>query len=129
MVLLTALVCSKKRKCTDKPVDFYAECDSETTLQAIENALKSSSSKVTVIEADKNAYTKLKNAKIDIVFNIAEGLYGESRESHIPAMLEMLRIPYTGSGVLTLALTLDKAKTKEILLANKIPTPRFQVFS
>src|SRR5690606_20688279 len=67
--------------------------------------------------------------RLDIVFNMCEGLRGESRESHIPSMLEMLGIPYTGSGVLTLALTLDKPLAKKVLAYHGIPTPGFRVFS
>ena len=46
----------------------------------------------------------------------------------MPAILEMLRIPYTGSQVLTLALTLDKPMTKRVLSYHDLPTPPFQVF-
>jgi len=63
----------------------------------------------------------------DIVFNIAEGWNGVSREAQIPAMLEMLGIPYTGSDALTLAICLDKSRTKEILSFHNIPTPKFSV--
>jgi D-alanine-D-alanine ligase len=71
---------------------------------------------------------KLPRLQPDICFNICEGHWGDSRESHVPALLEMLRIPYTGSGVLTLALTLDKAMTKRVLTFHGLPTPAFQVF-
>jgi D-alanine-D-alanine ligase len=60
------------------------------------------------------------------VFNIAEGLQGRNREAHIPALLEFLNVPYTGSDPLTLSLTLDKAMAKRILLCQNIPTPRFK---
>jgi len=63
-----------------------------------------------------------------MVFNITEGLHGESRESHIPCFLEMLGIPYTGSGPLTLSVCLDKVRTKEVLLSYGIPTANYQVF-
>jgi D-alanine-D-alanine ligase len=56
---------------------------------------------------------------------MAEGLRGESRESHVPAILEMLGIPYTGSGVLTMAMCLNKAITKKILAYHGIPTAKF----
>ncbi|MFH1834575.1 MAG: ATP-grasp domain-containing protein [Methanobacteriota archaeon] len=111
-----------------EPEDFYAECDSSETVNAIKDALTSKEHDVTLIEADENAYEKLRTLKPDIVFNIAEGIRGESRESQIPAMLEMLGIPYTGSGPLTLAVTLDKAKTKEVLSYYGIPNPRFKVY-
>ena len=70
----------------------------------------------------------IKTYPVDFVFNIAEGIRGKSRESHIPAILEMLGIPYTGSGVLTQALTLSKSRTKEILGYYRIPTPKYQIF-
>lgn len=62
-----------------------------------------------------------------MVFNIAEGLYGVSREAQVPSLLEMLRIPYTGSDPLTLAVCLDKSRAKEILSYYGVPTPRFRV--
>ena len=66
--------------------------------------------------------------KPDICFNICEGHCGDGREAHVPAILEMLRIPYTGQQVLTLALTLDKPMTKRVLAFHGLPTPAFQVF-
>lgn len=110
------------------PEDFYAEFDDEETVNAIAEALRRGGCKVTKIEADEGAYGKLRRLKPDAVFNISEGLRGESRESHIPAMLEMLRIPYTGSGPLTLAIALNKALTHQLLSAHGVPSPSFQVF-
>ncbi len=78
-----------------------------------------------MIEADENAFEKFRAAKVNIVFNVAECANGSSREAQIPAMLDMLRIPYTGSDPLTLATCLDKARTKEILAYHKIPTAKF----
>ena len=65
--------------------------------------------------------------KPDIVFNIAEGLNGISRESQIPAMLDMLNIPYTGSDALTHGICLDKSRAKEILTYHQIPNAKFFV--
>ncbi len=92
--------------------------------------LKNLGFKVIPIEADEKAYLKLYKLKneIDLVFNIAEGLHGKDRELQIPAMLEMLKIPYTGSSPLTHAFSLNKEKAKEVFIANGIPTPLFQVF-
>ncbi|MCL6100017.1 MAG: ATP-grasp domain-containing protein [Bacteroidetes bacterium] len=78
-----------------------------------------------MIEADENAFEKFRIAKADIVFNVAECANGTSREAQIPAMLDMLKIPYTGSDPLTLATCLDKARTKEILAYHNIPTAKF----
>jgi len=80
-----------------------------------------------LVEANNDAYLKLKELKPDIVFNFAEGLNGFNRESHIPAMLEMLQIPYSGSDALTLGICLDKSRAKEILTCHKIPNAKFVV--
>jgi len=112
-----------------QPEDFYIEFDDEETVDAIAKALEKGGCEVAKIEANEEAYNKLQNLKPDIVFNIAEGLRGESRESQVPAMLEMLGIPYTGSGPLTLAIALDKALTHQVLSVNGVPSPNFQVFS
>lgn len=78
-----------------------------------------------MIEADDNAFEKLKKLRPDLVFNVAECANGISREAQIPAMLDMLQIPYTGSDPLTLTTCLDKARTKEVLSYYKIPTAKF----
>lgn len=109
------------------PPDFYAECDEPDTIHAVRDALLERYEDVVMIEADEDAFEKLRRTRPGLVFNMAEGLWGESRESQLPAMMEMLRIPYTGSAPLTLALCLNKARTKEILSHYGIPTARFLV--
>lgn len=106
--------------------DAYAEWDSIETITAVRKALEEYHT-VTMIEADEDVYRKLIVTHPDIVFNIAEGLNGVSREAQVPAILEYLRIPYTGSDPLTLATALDKARTKEILSYHGIPTAKFAV--
>ena len=108
--------------------DLYAEWDTAETIEAVASAL-SQIHHVTLIEADGEAYEKLSLNRPEFVFNIAEGLHGVSREAHIPSVLEMLRIPYTGSDPLTLAVCLDKSRAKEILSYYQVPTPRFSVIS
>jgi len=107
-----------------------ADFDDPETIKAIITHLKICGYTVLPIEANEEAYLKLyKNKnKIDLAFNFSEGIYGKDREAQIPAMLEMLQIPYIGSPPLSQALMLDKAKTKEILIANNIPTLPFQLF-
>ena len=63
---------------------------------------------------------------MDVVFNIAEGFRGRNRESQVPAILELLDIPYTGSDPATLSLALDKALAKMVVRAAGIDTPNFQ---
>lgn len=109
------------------PLDRTAELDCAQTIETLRTAIVAHGHEVVLIEANAEAYERLRVSGVDIVFNIAEGLRGEDREAQIPAMLEMLGIPYTGSGPLSLALCLHKAKAKEILSWYGIPTPPFQV--
>jgi len=108
--------------------DKYAEFDDIETIDAIRKAFESDGYDTVLLEADRDFFEKVKDSDVDFVFNIAEGIQGESRESHVPAILEMLNIPYSGSGVLTQAITLKKSKKKEILNFYGIPTPKFQLF-
>ena len=108
--------------------DTYAEWDSESTILAVKAALAERHN-VEMIEATDHAPQRLLEVQPDIVFNIAEGLRGPSREAQIPAVLEMLGIPYTGSDPVTLGICLDKARAKEILSFHHIPTPAFHVIA
>lgn len=105
---------------------MFAEWDTEETVSAIRDAIAERYD-VVMIDAADDAYNKLVAQRPDFVFNIAEGLHGVSRESQIPAILEMLQIPYLGSDPLTLGICLDKARAKEILSFYKIPTAAFRV--
>ncbi|MFH1848895.1 MAG: KamA family radical SAM protein [archaeon] len=119
----------KKEAGEGVPEDFYAEFDDMSVPSAIRDVLEKNGYSADLLEADEELYHKLRKGNYAFVFNIAEGMNGESRESQVPAMLEMLGIPYTGSGVLAMGLTLDKAKTKEILENNRIATAKFQLFN
>jgi D-alanine-D-alanine ligase len=110
------------------PEDYWADLDSEKTVGAIADALRQGGHQVTFLEGDVTLYDRLRELRPDICFNICEGHFGDGREAHVPAILEMLRIPYTGSKVLTLALTLDKPMTKRVVGFHGLPTPPFQVF-
>lgn len=108
--------------------DAYAEWDTIETIHAVRDALSLRHS-VSLIEANEDAYASLRTSRPDIVFNIAEGRFGASREAQIPAILEMLNIPYTGSDPLTLSVCLDKSRAKEILSYYQIANPRFAVIT
>jgi D-alanine-D-alanine ligase len=108
--------------------DRWDDLDSEETVQALSAAIESGAHRVTFLEGNADLYDRLREAKPDICFNICEGHFGDSREAQVPALLEMLRIPYTGSRVLTMALTLDKPMTKRVLAFHDLPTPAFQTF-
>jgi D-alanine-D-alanine ligase len=106
--------------------DEFAEWDSPATITAVESAL-SRLGKVIRLEAKEDFPERLRQARPDIVFNIAEGFHGVNREAHVPAICEFFGIPYSGSDPFTLSLCLDKARTKETLTFHGIPTPRFAV--
>ena len=110
----------------NQPIDLLEEFDSEETIDAIRTALEGEGHEVIKLGGDAGLIDRLRQASVDIVFNIAEGLRGRNREAHIPALLEFLNIPYTGSDPLTLSLTLDKAMAKRIVMSLDIPTPRFK---
>ncbi len=111
---------------TQPSTDTYAEWDTWETISALKEALEQYHN-VTLVEANEDAFNRFRELRPDIVFNIAEGAYGVSRESQIPAILDMLQIPYTGSDALTLGICLDKARTKEILSYYGIPNAKFKV--
>ncbi len=107
--------------------DAWEELDSPQTVEAIREVLVTDGHEVFPLGGDLRAIEKIKRWGIDFVFNLAEGVQGRSREAHIPALLEMRGIPYSGSDPLALALTLDKALTKRIALSLGIATPDFWV--
>jgi D-alanine-D-alanine ligase len=108
--------------------DYWDDLDSEETIEAITQALEAGGHTVTFLEGNLSLVETLPKVKPDICFNICEGHWGSGREAQAPALLEMMRMPYTGSAVLTLALALDKPMTKRILTYHELPTPLFQVF-
>ncbi|NDJ76254.1 MAG: hypothetical protein GYB65_08335 [Chloroflexi bacterium] len=113
------------------PADQWDDLDTPRSVNGILGALRSGGHEAELLEATlqppHNLIQRLEQFQPDLCFNIAEGHFGTGREAQIPALLDMLRIPYTGSGVLTLALTLDKPMTKRVLLHHGLPTPEFQV--
>jgi len=110
------------------PEDQWDDLDSEKTINSITQAIRNGGYECEFFEGNTTLIDTLPKYKPDICFNICEGYYGDSREAHVPAILEMLRIPYTGSRVLTLALALDKPMTKRVLDFHGLPTPPFQTF-
>lgn len=108
--------------------DAWAELDSSRTVEAIVAALERAGHAAAFFEGDLSLVEAVPRYAPDLCFNLCEGHFGDARESHVPALLEMLRLPYTGAGVLALAVTLDKPTTKRVLLSHGLPTPPFQVF-
>ncbi len=110
------------------PEDQWDDLDSEKTINTLVNAIRAGGNHCEFLEGDITLFDTIRQYKPDICFNICEGHFGDSREAQVPAILEMLRIPYTGSKVLTLSLALDKPMTKRVLTYHDLPTPTFQTF-
>jgi len=110
------------------PEDAFEEYDSEATVGHIENALSSLDHDVRRLPAGRGFVDAVRDAAPDIVFNIAEGEGGRCREAHVPAVLEMLGVPYAGSDPLTLSVTLDKPVAKRLVAYEGYPTPPFRTF-
>jgi D-alanine-D-alanine ligase len=105
-----------------------AEFDRPDTIDAIENTLKALGYETDRIGHIRSLVNRLaQGQRWDLVFNIAEGLWGFGREAQIPALLEAYQIPYTFSDSLVLALTLHKGLTKHVIRDQGIPTPDFYV--
>jgi len=111
------------------PPDALAEYDADITVETIRDVLSARGHTVWLLEADATLLDTVRETMPDICFNLAEGLHGDSRESHVPALLETLRIPYTASKVLTHAISLDKVVTKRMWRDQGLPTAPFQAFT
>lgn len=111
------------------PPDAFADFDHIETVDSLRAALETDGHQTVFIQADADLPYALKEEKPDICFNIAEGLGGDAREAQVPALLEMLRIPYTGSRVLTNGISLDKTLTKRIWRDRRLPVAPFQEFT
>lgn len=105
-----------------------AEFDRDDTIESIEQALSSYG-----YETDRigNVHTLVKrlarDERWDLVFNIAEGMWGFGREAQIPALLEAKNIPYTFSDPMMLSLSLHKGLTKRVIHSFGVPTAPFAV--
>jgi len=107
------------------------------TVGYVADALEAGGHNVEIIDGNMHVIERLQEfmpkvldgEQMGMVFNMAYGIQGESRYTHIPSMLEMLGIPYVGSSPSGHALALDKVITKIIMQKHGIPTPEFWVFS
>lgn len=109
----------------DDPPDAGAEFDQRETIEALAAALESDGHAIYFLQADHTLPQALIQLKPDICFNIAEGIRGNGREAHVPALCELLGIPYTASRIVPNAIALDKTKTKRIWRDHGLPTAPF----
>lgn len=110
------------------PDDALEEYDSPETIDALAAAIEAQGHSVVRLGGGREFLDNITRHKVDLVFNIAEGLGSyRSREAQVPAILEMLDIPYSGSDPQCLAISLDKPLTKKILAASGIITPAWHL--
>ena len=111
------------------PDDAEEEFDSPETIEALAAALRELGHEVALLGDGEPMLRKLlAGSRPDLVFNFAEGRgTSRSREARVPAVLEMLDIPYTGSDPLTMAVTLDKECAKRLVRSAGVATPDWLV--
>jgi D-alanine-D-alanine ligase len=113
-----------------QPDDFQEEFDSPATIDAIAGVLAGRGHHVEQLGDGRELLERLLAHPPDFVFNLAEGQgIGRCREARVPAVLEMLGIPYSGSDPLTLAATLDKDCAKRLVQSAGVAVPRGLVIS
>jgi len=120
-------------------INLFGQPNRETigrqTLDRICDALRQAKHQVRTFEADKDIISRLDDfmprvihgERPGLVFNVSYGIQGSARYSHVPSILEMVGIPYVGSGPTAHSIALDKALTKMILMQHNIPTADFTV--
>jgi len=126
---------------SEKVINLFGQPNREKygqeSIRRIINGLKKYAHQVISLEADKDLITRLeefmprvlKGERPGMVFNLSYGIQGQARYTHVPGMLEMMGIPYVGSGPLAHSLALDKVVAKMIFVQNNIPTPAFAVLN
>jgi D-alanine-D-alanine ligase len=113
-----------------EPDDHQEEFDSPATVEAVAAALRSLGHEVVLLGDGRAMLERVLAGPPDFVFNFAEGQgVSRSREARVPAVLEMLGIPCSGSDPLTLAATLDKDCARRLVLSHGGRVPRGQVFA
>jgi len=117
-----------KKNAVREPFDAEAEFDDLGTILAIKDALESAGHDVELFEVSEALPVVLAERRPDIVFNIAEGVAGRGREAQVPAVLNFLHIPFTGSDETTMCVAMDKALTKRLLASYGIRTPKYRVY-
>jgi D-alanine-D-alanine ligase len=117
-----------------EPSDRYEEFDADETIDALESALRSQGHQPYRLGWGRPMLERLeelrgRGVRLDGVFNLAEGIGGRGRESQVPAVLEMLGIPFTASDPLTIGLSLDKGLAKMLARSHGIATAPFRAVS
>jgi len=114
----------------EHPEDALEEYDSLETVDAVAAAVECMGHSVVQLSGGRKFLANILQSDVDFVFNISEGRGNyRSREAQIPAILEMLDIPYSGSDPQCLAVSLDKPLTKKLVQTAGVSTPKWEVVS
>lgn len=108
--------------------DGVVEKDLTSIGLEIERILKERGYRVSFFDFNDvvKAFNDLKNSDVDLVFNVCERINDSSLlEPHVASLLDVLKVPYTGSNPFTLSLCIDKIRVKKLLSYHKIPTPEW----
>ena len=129
-----------KQKDTEGVLNVFGMQNQETynpkTVERVANSLEKGGHNVRIIDGNINVIEKLQDfmprvvqgEQPGMVFNMAYGLQGISRYTHIPSLLEMLGVPYVGSSPAGHGIALDKVTTKVMIQAAGLPTSPYWVF-
>lgn len=116
----------------DPELEKSIEGDEWKTIRALGRAIENNGHQVKYFPITDRIYIQLKKSKskIDLIFNLSEGISsGSDREAQLPMIAEILGIPHTGPSPLSSALILNKSRAKEIWKANNVNTADWQLFS
>ena len=114
---------------SEAPEDWDVELTVSTSIDDIAHAIEDLGHQAVFIGSGMKLLRDFGRVErsVDVVFNIAEGLYGRSREAQIPALLEMAGVPFVGSDACALSMAMNKWHTKVLASRYGIRTPDFQV--
>ncbi len=136
-----AVIYNKSDISQDDVINFFGirnkEFYSKHIVEKVATSLEAEGHNVRIIDGNKDVIAKLQNFMPKVimgefpgmVFNMAYGIQGQSRYTHIPAMLEMMGVPYVGSGPAAHGIALDKVMTKIVFQRFGLPTPEYNVIN
>ncbi|MES9956882.1 MAG: ATP-grasp domain-containing protein [Sedimenticola sp.] len=124
---------------SQKVINLFGQPNREkyglAAIRRIVNSLKKGGHQVQAFEGDKDLIDRLEEfmprtlvgERPGMAFNLSYGIQGQARYTHVPGILEMVGVPYVGSGPLAHSLALDKVVAKMLFVQNGVPTPAFAV--
>lgn len=119
-----------KRKYFPTEVQYLTEKDAYQDASVISKYLRKLKVKTVLMPANETLAERLRKTKPDVALNLVGSVRGnEYLASTIPALLELLEVPYTGAGILGESLSYNKFLIKKLLEQNGVPVPHYQLFN